>query len=182
MKKEIQVIRDQIKRSDYSEHSVPLYTTSSYVFDNPDDMAAMFNGEQEGYIYTRYSNPNVSEFISKMAKLENAENGWATASGMAEIFSTFGALLEAGDHILSSRAVFGSTHKLLTEILPKWKIEATYVDGVSPEHWEEAIQPNTKIFYLETPTNPGLDIEAQHVLFTVIETYGSYQSYSRLHG
>lgn len=158
MKKETKVIHDQINRSANAEHSVPLYITSSYVFDNPDQMAAMFSGDKDGYIYTRYSNPNVSEFISKMASLEKAEDGWATASGMAAIFSTFGALLKAGDHVLSSRAVFGSIHKLLTEILPKWNIEATYVDGGNPEEWESAVLPNTKMFYFETPINPRLDI------------------------
>ena len=158
MKKETKLVRGQIDRSVYAEHSAPLYFTSSYVFENSDQMAALFSEEEEGYIYSRYSNPNVTEFIGKMADLEGAEDGWATASGMAAVFSTFGALLNSGDHIVSSRSVFGSTHKLFTEILPKWGISTTYVPFDQPEAWEKAVTANTKIIYLESPTNPGLDI------------------------
>jgi len=121
-------------------------------------MAALFNDEEEGYIYSRYSNPNVDEFVQKMADLEGSETGWATATGMAAIFTTFAALLKQGDHILSSRSVFGSTHRLFTEIFPKWGIETTYVPFDNISVWEKAITKNTKILYLETPTNPGLDI------------------------
>ena len=158
MKKETELIRDQITQSEFREHAVPLYMTSSYTFQDADQMAALFNDEEEGFIYSRYSNPNVSEFISKMARLEGAETGWATASGMAAVFSTFGALLSQGDHILSSRSVFGSTHKLFTEILPKWGIETSYVPFNRIDLWEEHITRLTKVIYLETPTNPGLDI------------------------
>lgn len=158
MKKETQLIRNQANRSNFQEHSVPLYFTSSYTFNDSDQMAALFNEEEEGYIYSRYSNPNVTEFINKMAALEGAETGWATASGMAAIFSTFGALLGQGDHVLSSRSVFGSTHKLFTEILPKWGIETTYVPFERIDLWEEHITRLTRVIYLETPTNPGLDI------------------------
>ena len=108
MKKETKLVRGQIDRTEFREHSVPLYFTSSYTFDNSDQMAALFSEEEEGYIYSRYSNPNVTEFIGKMADLEGAEDGWATASGMAAVFSTFGALLAQGDHVLSSRSVFGT--------------------------------------------------------------------------
>lgn len=158
MKKETKLVRGQIDRTEFREHSVPLYFTSSYAFDNSDQMAALFAEEEEGYIYSRYSNPNVTEFIGKMADLEGAEDGWATASGMAAVFSTFGALLAQGDHILSSRSVFGSTHKLFTEILPKWGISTSYVPFDRLDLWEDAITEKTKIVYLETPTNPGLDI------------------------
>lgn len=153
-----QTIRQQIKRTDFNEHSAPLYLTSSYVFDDPEDMRAQFSEEKEGLIYSRYSNPNVNEFISRMANLEGAENGWATASGMSAVFTLFGALLSAGDHVVSCRSVFGSTHKLLTEILPKWNIHTTYVDFDNYVGYEEAISSNTKIVYIETPSNPGLDI------------------------
>jgi O-succinylhomoserine sulfhydrylase len=121
-------------------------------------MRAQFAEEKEGEIYSRYANPNVQEFIEKMAVLENAENGWATASGMAAVFTFFGALLQSGDHIVSARSVFGSTHRLFTEILPKWGITTTYVDFDDYDGFDAAIQPNTKILYLETPSNPGLDI------------------------
>lgn len=158
MRPETQAIRLQTERSQYKEHSVPLYLTSSYAFDDAEEMRALFAEEKEGNIYSRYSNPNVSELLDKMCALEGAEAGWATASGMAAVFSTFGALLSAGDHIVSCRSVFGSTHKLLTEILPKWQISSTYVDFDQYEKYEEAIQDNTKVLYIETPSNPGLDI------------------------
>lgn len=158
MKKETSLIRSQVKRTANAEHSVPLYLTSSYVFEDADQMAAMFNDEVEGFIYSRYSNPNVSELIEKVAILEGTETGWATASGMAAIFSTFGAFLKSGDEILSSRSVFGSTHKLFTEIFPKWGIKTNYVAFNDLDSWEAAITENTKILYLETPTNPGIDI------------------------
>jgi O-succinylhomoserine sulfhydrylase len=158
MEKETAAIRLQTKRTDFNEHSTPLYLTSSYVFDDAEDMRAQFAEEKEGEIYSRYANPNVQEFINKMAFLENAENGWATASGMAAVFTFFGALLSAGDHIVSARSVFGSTHRLFIEILPKWGITTTYVDFDDYEGYENAITSSTKILYLETPSNPGLDI------------------------
>jgi O-succinylhomoserine sulfhydrylase len=158
MRRETKLVRTQVERSASREHSVPLYFTSSYLFDDADHMAALFNDEAEGFIYSRYANPNVEEFIRKVADLEGMETGWATASGMAAIFSTFGAFLESGDEILSSRSVFGSTHKLFTEIFPKWGIKTNYVPFDDLDSWEAAITPNTKMLYLETPTNPGIDI------------------------
>ena len=158
MKKETKLVRTQIERTKFQEHSVPLYYTSSFVFKDSDQMAALFNEEEDGYIYSRYSNPNVDEFVRKMADLENAESGWATSSGMAAIFTTFSTFLQSGDHIVSSRSVFGSTHRLFMEIFPKWGITTTYVDFNNVSDWENAITPQTKMLYLETPTNPGLDI------------------------
>jgi len=158
MNQETQAIRIQAERSQYKEHSVPLYLTSSYAFDDAEDMRALFAEEKEGNIYSRYSNPNVKELLDKMCALEKAEAGWATATGMAAVFTTFGSLLVAGDHIVSCRSVFGSTHRLLTEILPKWNITSTYVDFDQYELYENAIQENTKMLYIETPSNPGLDI------------------------
>ncbi len=158
MKKETLAIRTQTERSQFNEHSVPLYMTSSYMFEDSEDMRAQFSEEKEGNIYSRYANPNVTEFIDKIALLEGAEAGWATASGMAAVFTTFGALLSNGDHVLSCKSVFGSTHRLFTEILPKWGINHTYVPIDDIDSWEAKIQDNTKILYLETPSNPGVDI------------------------
>lgn len=158
MQKETQLIRTQVPRSENREHSVPLYLTSSYTFDDADQMAALFSDAQEGYIYSRYSNPNVNEFGEKVAQMEGTEASWVTASGMAAIFSTFGGLLEMGDEILSVRSVFGSTHRLFTEILPKWGINTNYVAYDQLETWEAKINSKTKVLYLETPTNPGVDI------------------------
>lgn len=158
MRPETQAIRLQFERSESNEHSVPLYLTSSYVFDDAEDMRAQFAEEKEGHVYSRYANPNVEEFVQKMAALEGAENGWATATGMAAVFTFFGAILESGDHIVSCRSVFGSTHRLFTEILPKWGITTTYVDFNDYEGFEKAITSNTKILFAETPSNPGLDL------------------------
>lgn len=156
--KESKSIRTQTERSKFGEHATPIYMTSSYVFDDAEQMRARFAGEEEGNVYSRYSNPTVDEFIDKMKILEDGEAGWATASGMAAVFSTFAALLNAGDEILASRSVFGSTHKLFTQIFPKWNIKTNYVSATNLEEWENAITPETKILYLETPSNPALDI------------------------
>ncbi|MEQ9425470.1 MAG: O-succinylhomoserine sulfhydrylase [Cyclobacteriaceae bacterium] len=155
---ESKAIRAQAPRTAFNEHSVPLYLTSSFVFENAEQARAMFNDEVEGNIYTRYSNPNTSEFIEKMCLLEGAEDGFATASGMAAVFASMAALLESGDEILSGRAIFGSTHQLFTQVFPKWGISTTYVDADKPENWEKAITKNTKVIYIETPSNPGLDL------------------------
>lgn len=151
-------IRLQIERSQYKEHSVPLYLTSSYKFDDAEEMRALFANEKEGNVYSRYANPNTDELINKMSVLEGAENGWATSSGMAAIFTTFMTFLGSGDHVLSSRSVFGSTHQLLNNIFPKWGITYSYADLDKPEQWEDGIKENTKMIFVETPSNPGIDI------------------------
>lgn len=160
MKKHFETIaiRTQSKRTDNREHSVPLYLTSSFVFDSAEQGRALFADEMEGNIYSRFSNPNTSEFIEKMAALEHAEDGFAFATGMAAVFVGFGALLQSGDHILASRSLFGSSHQLLTKVLPKWGITHTYVNASAPEHWENAIQKNTRMIFVETPSNPGLEL------------------------
>jgi O-succinylhomoserine sulfhydrylase len=151
-------IRLQNERTQENEHSVPLYLTSSFVFDDAEHMRAAFSDEVEANIYSRYSNPNVDELLQKVAALEGGEAAWATATGMAAVFTTFAALLKSGDHIVSSRSVFGSTHQLFLNILPKWGITTTYVDADDYEGYLNAIQENTKILYLETPSNPALEI------------------------
>jgi O-succinylhomoserine sulfhydrylase len=155
---ETKAIRTQTERTDFLEHSVPIYLTSSFVFEDAEDMRASFAEEKQRNIYSRFSNPNTSEFVQKVADMEGAEDGFAFATGMAAVYSTFAALLSSGDHILSARAVFGSTHTLLTKYFPKWNITSTYFDTNQPDTWEALIQPNTKIIYAETPTNPGVDI------------------------
>ncbi|WEK20604.1 MAG: O-succinylhomoserine sulfhydrylase [Candidatus Pedobacter colombiensis] len=151
-------IRLQAERTQFKEHSVPLYLTSSYKFDDAEDMRALFANEKEGNVYSRYANPNTTELIDKMVALEGSEAGWATASGMAAIFTTFAAFLKSGDHVLSSRSVFGSTHQLLNNVFSKWGITYTYADLDKTEQWESGIQPNTKMIFVETPSNPGIDI------------------------
>ena len=155
---ETEAIRTQTERSQFSEHSTPLYLTSSFVFDDAEDMRASFAEEKEKNLYSRFSNPNTTEFVNKIVAMEKAEAGYAFATGMAAVFSTFGALLNAGDHIVSCRSVFGSTHSLFTKYLPKWNIETSYFKINEVDKIESLIQPNTKILYAETPTNPAVDI------------------------
>jgi O-succinylhomoserine sulfhydrylase len=158
MEFETNAIRTQTGKSPNREHSSPLYLTSSFTFDDAEQMRSMFADEQEGNIYSRFINPNSSEFIDKMCLLEGAEAGFATASGMAAVFAGFMALLKSGDHILSSSSVFGSTHTILSKYLPKWGISHSYADVNKPETWEKLIRKETKMIFVETPSNPGLDI------------------------
>lgn len=155
---ETNAIRTQIDRSQHGEHSVPVYLTSSFVFDDAEDMRASFAEEKEKNIYSRFTNPNTSEFVQKICQMEGAEDGYAFATGMAAVFGTFAALLNSGDHILSARAVFGSTHALFTKYFPKWNIETTYFDVEDLDRIDELITPNTKMIYAESPTNPGLQV------------------------
>ncbi|CAA9251095.1 MAG: O-acetylhomoserine sulfhydrylase / O-succinylhomoserine sulfhydrylase [uncultured Adhaeribacter sp.] len=155
---ETKVIRTQPNRSELREHSSALYLTSSFTFETAEQGRALFADELEGNIYSRFSNPNTSEFISKMCLLEGAEDGFAFATGMAAVFAGFGAILQSGDHILASRSVFGSTHQLFNKVLSKWGITYTYADAARPAEWEALIQPNTKLVYIETPSNPQLEL------------------------
>ncbi|CAA0246938.1 O-succinylhomoserine sulfhydrylase [Tenacibaculum maritimum] len=155
---ETQAIRGQLKCSHFSEHSTPLYITSSFVFDDAEDMRASFSEEKEKNLYSRFSNPNTTEFIDKIVAMEGAESGYAFATGMAAIFSTFAALLDAGDHIISCKSVFGSTHSLLTKYFPKWNISTSFFNTNNLDEIERLVQPNTKILYAETPTNPAVDV------------------------
>ncbi len=155
---ETQAIRTQTERSQYLEHSVPLYLTSSFIFEDAEDMRASFAEEKDRNIYSRFSNPNTSEFVEKICKMEGAESGYAFATGMAAVYSTFAALLNSGDHIVSASSVFGSTHTLFTKYFPKWDITTSYFSITEPETIESYIQPNTRILYAESPTNPAVDI------------------------
>ncbi len=155
---ETDAIRAQAERTDYREHSVPLFLTSSFVFDDAEQARALFADEVPGNIYTRFSNPNNTELIQKLCLLEGTEDGIATASGMAAMYCSMAALLRSGDHVLASRSVFGSTHQILNTLFPRFGISHTYVDLARPEIWESMIQPNTKMIFVETPSNPALDI------------------------
>ena len=155
---ETQAIRTQNEHSQYNEHSTALHLTSSFVFDDAEQMRALFADEQEGNIYSRYSNPNTTELIDKICLLEGAEAGWAAATGMAAVFTSLAALLKQGDHVLACRSIIGSTHTVLTKLLPKWGITHSYVDANDTQNWKNAVTPNTKILFIETPTNPGIDI------------------------
>lgn len=173
MKKQTKAIRTQTKKSQYREHSTPLFLTSSFTFETAEQGKALFEETEEGNIYSRFSNPNVTEFVDKICMLENAEEGIATATGMAAVFASMAALLKSGDHIVSCRALFGSAHQIITQILSKWGITHTYVDATATEaEWEAAIQPNTRMVYLETPSNPGLELVDLTMLARLKEKYG----------
>ncbi|MAQ76186.1 MAG: O-succinylhomoserine sulfhydrylase [Aquimarina sp.] len=164
-------VRTQTDKTQFLEHSVPLYLTSGFVFEDSEEMRAAFAEEKERNLYSRFSNPNTSEFVDKICALEGAESGYAFATGMAAVFSTFAALLDAGDHIVSARSVFGSTHSLFTKYLPKWNIETSYFKVDEVEKIESLIQPNTKILYAESPTNPGVDVLDLEHLSAIAKKY-----------
>jgi O-succinylhomoserine sulfhydrylase len=151
-------IRIQTERTTEMEHSTPLFLTSSFCYNDAEEMRAAFADETDANIYSRFSNPNSTEFVDKMVALEGAEAGFATASGMAAVFASFMTFLKNGDHILACSSVFGSTVTVLNKYLPKFGIEVSYVAANDTVSWEAAIRPNTKMIYMETPTNPGLDI------------------------
>lgn len=156
---ETAVIRDRAERSQHGEHATSIYLSSSFEFDDAEHARALFANEVEGNVYSRYSNPNNDEFVSRMCSLERTEDGISVASGMSAIFTCFAALLRQGDHVLSSRSVFGSTHQVLTQLLPKWGITSSYGDlGEFPHGWEQLVRPETKLCYVETPSNPALDL------------------------
>src|SRR6478735_3863921 len=151
-------IRTKTERSQNREHTTPIYMTSGFTLESAEQARAMFADEIPGNLYTRFSNPNSSEFIEKMALLEGAEDGFAVASGMSAIFSSLAAFLRAGDHILVSRSVFGSTLQVVTNLLPRWGITYTLADIDKQETWEGLFQANTKMVLIETPSNPALDL------------------------
>lgn len=155
---ETDAIRTQMERSGNREHSSPIYMNTSFLFESAEHARAMFADEVQGNIYTRFSNPNNSEFVEKICLMEGAEDGFATASGMSAVFSSIASFLKTGDHILASRSLFGSTIQILTQILPRWGITCTFADVAKPEEWESLIQDNTKMVVVETPSNPALDI------------------------
>lgn len=156
---ETQAIRLQGERTQFREHSAPIFMTSSFTFEDTEHGKRLFDGSEEGNVYSRYSNPTVTEFENKMAHLERGEAALATASGMSAIFSSLAGLVSQGDHIISSRSIFGSTHQILTQILPRWGVTSTYVDFDKTDEWEKAVLPGkSKILFLETPSNPALDL------------------------
>lgn len=175
---ETKAIRTQTERSQHAEHSTPLFLTSSFVFEDAEQMRAAFAEEKKMNIYSRFTNPNATEFADKMVLLEGAEAGYAFATGMSAVFNTFAALLDSGDHIISSDSVFGSTHSLFKKFLPKWNINTDYFPAEDLSMIEALITPRTKMIYAESPTNPGvqiLDLEAlsqiakRHKLILVID-------------
>ncbi len=169
---ETEAIRTQTERTQFLEHSAPMYLTSSFVFEDAEDMRASFAEEKERNIYSRYSNPNSNEFVAKVCKMEGAEAGFAFASGMAAVFSTLAALLDSGDHILSAANIFGSTHSLFNNFFPKWNISHSYFKIDDLESIDGLVTEKTKLIYAESPTNPGVDILDLEVLGKIAKKHG----------
>ena len=157
-KPQTSAVRTQAPVTPHREHSVPIFATSSFVFDDSEEMRAAFADEIDRNIYSRFTNPNVAELAEKIRLLEGAEAGHATATGMAAVFATFGALLSSGDHLLCCRSIFGATHTMITKILPRWGISHSYFDAWDPDSWGAQVQKNTKLIFAETPTNPAVDL------------------------
>jgi len=147
-------VRAGITRTPFNEHSEALFLTSSFIFENAAQAAARFAGKEDGFVYSRFSNPTVTAFQERLAALEGAESCVATASGMSAILACCMALLRSGDHIVSSSSIFGATVQLFTTVLNRFGIETTFVQGVDPRAWREALRPTTKLLFLETPSNP----------------------------
>lgn len=178
-----EVIRTRVPRTTSMEHVSPLYLSSSFCYQNAEEMRAVFAGEEQANIYSRFINPSVTEFQNRMCVLEDTEAAMATASGMSANFATFMSLLSAGDHLISGSAIFGSTHSMITRYLPKWGIEHSFFDMRNPEVLEKLVRPETKLLYVETPSNPGLDLtdlallstfaKAHDLIFVVDNTFAS---------
>lgn len=155
---ETAAVRVGTAASGHREHASSIYMTSSFTFESAEQARAIFANEEEGFIYTRYGNPNSAEFVAKMCALEGAEAGIAVASGMSAIFTAVAGLLNSGDHLLASRSLFSSTHQILTRILPRWGITHSYAEISDPDSWADLFQPNTRLCIVETPSNPALDL------------------------
>lgn len=169
---ETRAIRTQTPRSQNREHTAPLYLSSGFIFEDAESLRAAFAEETDPYIYSRYSNPNTSEFIDKVCQLEDAPAGFATASGMAAIYTSLAALLSAGDHVIACSSVFGATHAIFNRFFPKWNISHSFFSASEPEEIERLIRPETKLIYLETPTNPGIDIIDLELVNRIAKQHG----------
>ena len=158
MKKETKLVRGGLQRSQFNETSEALFLNSGFVYESAEQAEAIFKGDETGYQYSRYSNPTVDMFEKRLALLDKSEECFATASGMSAVFGSIMCQLKTGDHVLSSSALFGSCRYIVKEILPRYGIEVTFVDGKNISEWEEGIKKNTKIIFFETPSNPCLDL------------------------
>ncbi len=155
---ETRLVHSGTIRSEFGETSEALFLTQGYVYDSAEQCEARFKGEDPGYIYSRYSNPTIAMFERRMIELEGAEAGRSTATGMAAVTTAILAPLKAGDHVVAAKAMFGSCRYVVEDLLPRYGIQSTLVDGLDLDQWKKAMQPNTKSCFLESPTNPTLDV------------------------
>ncbi len=174
LRPETLAIRTGTVRSQFMEHSEALFLTSSFVFGSAAQAAARFSGAEPGPIYARFTNPTVSMFEERLAALEGAERCVAFASGMAAILATVMGLMRAGEHVVASRSIFGSTVQLFTNILGRFGIEATFVSPTDPEQWRAAVRPNTRLFFLESPSNPLTEVSDIRALAAIAHAAGAW--------
>ncbi|MFN2137207.1 MAG: trans-sulfuration enzyme family protein [Candidatus Promineifilaceae bacterium] len=152
------IIRTRIDASGHREQQTALYMTSGFNYEDAESARAVYAGEAPGYVYSRWENPNNDEFLARLCLLEEADSGLTTASGMAAIFTVLAGLLNSGDHVVATRAIFSATNQILERILPRWGIRFSYLDGTAPETWEAAFEPQTRLCFIETPSNPRLEL------------------------
>ncbi len=157
-RRETALVRGGLQRTPFNETSEALFLNSGYVFDDAAQAEAAFKGENDSYIYSRYGNPTVNMFEARLAELEGAEACYGTATGMAAVFASLACQLNTGDRVVSSRAVFGSCHIIVDQILPRWGIETVFVDGPNLDQWQAALSEPTNAVFLESPSNPMLDL------------------------
>ena len=155
---ETKLVHGGTSRSQFGETSEAMYLTQGFVYETAEAAEARFKGDEDGYVYSRYGNPTVSMFQERMCLLEGAEDARATASGMAAVTAAIGCQVEHGDHIVAARALFGSCRWVVEKLMPKYGVECTLVDGKNLNAWKAAVKPNTKVFFLESPTNPTLEL------------------------
>ncbi len=167
-------IRSGIHRTPYNEHGEAMYLTSSFVFDNAAQAAARFSGAEPGMIYARFTNPGVSAFEERLAALEGAERCVSFASGMAAILATVMGLMRSGEHIVASRSIFGSTVQLFNNIIGKFGVETTFVSPTDPEEWRRAVRPNTRLFFVESPSNPLTEVSDIAALAAIAKEAGAW--------
>jgi len=158
LRPETQLIHSGVLRSQFNETAEALYLTQGFIYDTAEQCEARFNGEDPGFIYSRFSNPNISMFERRMCELEGAEAARATATGMAAVTTAILAPLRSGDHVVASKAMFGSCRYVVEDLLPRYGIESTLVDGLDLDAWRKAMRPNTRSCFLESPTNPTLQV------------------------
>ena len=157
-KPQTQLVHGGTRRSEFGETSEAIFLTQGYVYESAESCEARFKGEEPGFIYSRYANPTVDMFEQRMCQLEGAEDARATASGMAAVAAALLCSVKAGDHVVAARALFGSCRWIIETQMPRYGIETTLVDGTKLDEWEKAVRPNTKLFFLESPTNPTLEV------------------------
>jgi O-succinylhomoserine sulfhydrylase len=167
-------VRAGTQRSQFQEHSEAMFLTSSFVFSSAAEAAARFSGAEPGPIYARFTNPSVSMFEERLAALEGAERCVAFASGMAAILATVMGLMRAGEHVVASRSIFGSTVQLFQNILGRFGVETTFVSPTDPEEWRAAVKPNTRLFFVESPSNPLTEVSDIRALATIAHEVGAW--------